>query len=216
MNEILRDDAAFDIAVVAPADAQQVFVGAGIEFGTDLGIDQRGLNSQGAGLGGGCAVQIQRQAVGNGTQRVQVHPVPQAFHHAVGQHVGSRQAFQRAVLQGWTDNDGLAFGQAIGRRLDAASIGVHGSTVQGNAQQEGIKLATVFQVLLVLAMLDLVQRRLGDVDVTTFHQRGHLAVEEGEKQGADVRAVDIGIRHDDDAVVAQLLDVEVLTTDAGA
>jgi hypothetical protein len=66
------------------------------------------------------------------------------------------------------------------------------------------------QVQLFLAGLDLVQRRLGDVDVAALHQLGHLAVEEGQQQRADVRAVHVGVGHDDDAVVAQLGDVEVV------
>jgi hypothetical protein len=74
----------------------------------------------------------------------------------------------------------------------------------------------VLQVTLVLAMLDLVQRRLRDVDVAALDQVGHLAVEEGEQQGADVGAVDVRVGHDNDAVVAQLLGLEVLLADAGA
>ena len=69
---------------------------------------------------------------------------------------------------------------------------------------------SVLEVLLVLAVLDLVQRRLRDVDVPAFHQHRHLPVEEGQQQGADVGAVDVGVGHDDDAVVAQLGDVEVV------
>ena len=46
--------------------------------------------------------------------------------------------------------------------------------------------------------------------MATLNQLGHLAVEEGQEQRADVRAVHIGIGHDDDAVVAQLVDVEVV------
>ena len=41
----------------------------------------------------------------------------------------------------------------------------------------------VFQVLLVFAVLDLVERRLGDVDVAALDQFRHLAVEEGQQQG---------------------------------
>jgi hypothetical protein len=65
-------------------------------------------------------------------------------------------------------------------------------------------------------VLDLVQRRLGDVDVAALDQLGHLAVEEGEQQGADVGAVDVGVGHQDDAVVAQLLGLVVVLADAGA
>ena len=51
----------------------------------------------------------------------------------------------------------------------------------------------VLEVLLVLAVLHLVQRGLGDVDVAALHQLRHLAVEEGQQQGADVSAVHVGV-----------------------
>ena len=60
----------------------------------------------------------------------------------------------------------------------------------------------VLEVLLGGAALHLVERRLGDEDVAAVDQFAHLPEEEGEQQGADVRAVDVGIRHDDDLVVA--------------
>src|SRR3546814_5435795 len=66
-----------------------------------------------------------------------------------------------------------------------------------------------------LALLDLVQRREADVDVAALDQFGHLPVEEGQQQGADVRTVDVGVGHDDDAVVAQLVRVVLVLADAG-
>ncbi len=60
-----------------------------------------------------------------------------------------------------------------------------------------------------------VERRLGDVEMAVFDQRGHVAEEEGQQQRADVAAVHIGIGHDDDAPVAQAGQVEVIA-DAGA
>ena len=62
----------------------------------------------------------------------------------------------------------------------------------------------------MLAALDLVERRLRDVEVAALDELRHLAVEERQQQRADVRAVDVGVGHDDDAVVAQLADVEVV------
>ena len=38
----------------------------------------------------------------------------------------------------------------------------------------------------------------------------HLAVEERQQKGANVGAIDVGVRHDDDAVVAELREIEVL------
>ncbi len=47
-----------------------------------------------------------------------------------------------------------------------------------------------------------------------FDERRHLAVEEREQQGANMRAVDVRVRHDNDAVVAQIVDVELVAADA--
>ncbi len=44
--------------------------------------------------------------------------------------------------------------------------------------------------------------------MAAIDQLPHLAVEQRQQQGADVGAVDVRIGHDDDAVVAQLVDVE--------
>ena len=74
----------------------------------------------------------------------------------------------------------------------------------------------VFEIALLFAVFGFVQRRLGDVDVAAFDQLGHLAVEEGQEQGADVRAVHVGIGHDDDAVVAQFFGIEFFFADACA
>ncbi|MPM16070.1 hypothetical protein SDC9_62444 [bioreactor metagenome] len=65
-------------------------------------------------------------------------------------------------------------------------------------------------------MLDLVERRLSDVDVAAVDQFRHLAVEQGQEQGSDVRTVDVRVGHDDDAVVTQLFDVEIVLADARA
>ena len=44
----------------------------------------------------------------------------------------------------------------------------------------------------------------------------HVPEEERQQQGADVGAVHVGVRHQDDLVVAQLADVELLGADPGA
>ena len=74
----------------------------------------------------------------------------------------------------------------------------------------------VLEVTLVLAALHLVEGRLRDVDVAVLDEGRHLPVEEGEQQGADVGAVDVRVRHDDDAVVAELIERELVLADARA
>ena len=49
----------------------------------------------------------------------------------------------------------------------------------------------------------------------SLDQRSHEPEQQGQQQGRDVLAVDVGIRHQHDLVIAQLADVEVLV-DAGA
>ena len=86
--------------------------------------------------------------------------------------------------------------------------------------EDAIELNVVIDVLLTLLALDLVKRGLRDEDVTAADELRHLVVEEGQEQSPDVGAVDVGIGHDDDAAVAELLDVEgsllIAVTDAGA
>ena len=74
----------------------------------------------------------------------------------------------------------------------------------------------VFDVLLLLAFFHFVQRRLSDVDIATLDQFRQLTEEEGQQQGTDVRTVDVSISHDDDVVVAQLVDVVLITADTAA
>ena len=71
----------------------------------------------------------------------------------------------------------------------------------------------VLEVHLLLALGDLEERRLRDVDEALLDQLGHLAEEERQEERADVAPIDVGVGHDDDAVVADLLGVVVLATD---
>ncbi len=74
--------------------------------------------------------------------------------------------------------------------------------------EDAVELRVVVDVFLALLALDEVERRAGDVDFALLHELRHLAVEEREQQRADVRAVHVGVGHDDDPAVAQLGDVE--------
>ena len=64
--------------------------------------------------------------------------------------------------------------------------------------------------MLLLPLRHPIQRRLSDVDVALLDQVPHLPEEEGEQKRADVRTVHVCIRHDDDLVIAGLLEFEVL------
>src|SRR5262245_11935098 len=93
---------------------------------------------------------------------------------------------------------------------------LHARLLHPVAEEELLHLALAHEVALRLALLDLEERRLGDEEVTRLDHLHHVAEEEREEEGADVRAVHVGIRHEDDLVVAQLGDVELLGPDPGA
>ncbi len=201
VGKVLGDDAAFGVAVVVAADAQQGLVGANVKLGVDFGryargveFPQLGLQQRGAGLGLVEGVQIQMHAIGHGTQGFAVHEVGQPRNHRFGDLVLTRQLRQGLARQGL--------------RLIAACA--EAGIFERNAHQKRFQRLCVFKILLLFSVLHLVQRRLSDVDVPTFHQLGHLPIEERQEQGADVCAIHVGIGHDDDAVVAQFVDVEVV------
>ncbi len=59
-------------------------------------------------------------------------------------------------------------------------------------------------------LLDLVKRRLSDIDISRLDDLPHEAIEEGQQQGADMSAVHVSIGHDDDFMIASLRDVKIL------
>jgi hypothetical protein len=65
----------------------------------------------------------------------------------------------------------------------------------------------VLQVLLRAAALHPVERRLGDEEMPGVDDLLVVTIEEREEQRADVRAVDVGVAHEDDRVIAELREV---------
>ena len=98
----------------------------------------------------------------------------------------------------------------------APSLRPHRARFDRAVHQEVLERALVLDEGFRLAALGAEQRRLRDVDVAALDQHRHLPVEERQQQRADVRAVDVRVGHDDDAVIAQLVDVEVVGADAAA
>ncbi len=74
----------------------------------------------------------------------------------------------------------------------------------------------IFDVLLLFAFLHFVEWWLSNVDITTLNQLRHLAVEEGQQQSTNVRAVDVRIGHDDDVVITQFIWVVLIAANTTA
>ncbi len=89
-------------------------------------------------------------------------------------------------------------------------MGIEGGLFQGRLGEVPTQGLVVLQVVFLFASLRLVQGRLGNVDVAALNQGAHLAEEKRQEQGPNVGAVHIGVRHDDNAVVAQLFWVELV------
>ncbi len=142
--------------------------------------------------------EVDHAAIENRAQRIGIDDARQALDDGLGQQVLAREFAERLAT------DRLRAGRRQQRRA-----------VECVTQHVLVQFVVVLQVALVPAVPDLVERRLGDVDVTAFDQIGHLPVEEREQQRADVAAVDVGVGHHDDAVIAQLADV-VVRADVGA
>ena len=52
--------------------------------------------------------------------------------------------------------------------------------------------------------------------MAALYELSHLAVEEGQEEGSDVRPVDIRVGHDDDFVIPRLEGIELLFPDPGS
>src|SRR5207248_11543532 len=81
-------------------------------------------------------------------------------------------------------------------------------------QHELVRLVLILEIALLLAELRLVERRLRDVNMAPLDELGHLPVEEGKEQRADMGAVNVRIGHDDDAVIAQFVGVVFILAEA--
>ncbi len=90
----------------------------------------------------------------------------------------------------------------------AGAVG-HLDVLRALADEQLLEVRLLLDEALLVADLDAIERRHGHVDVTALDELLHLPEEEGQEQRADVRAVDVGVGHHDDPVVAQLLDVEL-------
>ncbi|EXI74902.1 MAG: hypothetical protein AW07_01513 [Candidatus Accumulibacter sp. SK-11] len=130
-------------------------------------------------------------------QDFRIDQVRQAVDDGLGQQILARQVFECRT-----------------RNLRSAGLRCQHRSLERQRQQELLQRLVVLDVALDLAVLDFVERRLGDVDVSPLDQLRHLPVEEGQQQGADVRSVDVRIGHDDQAVIAQLLGFVLVLADS--
>ena len=105
--------------------------------------------------------------------------------------------------------------QLLGVHLTQTFESLHGHAVlvaTGILVDELAQLHLVPAILFLAALLGAgtVQGWGSDVEVAVLDDGSHAAEEEGHQQGVDVCAIDVGIGHDDDAVIAQFAQVGLL------
>ena len=126
-----------------------------------------------------------------------------------GHGVVQSDAAQRALLRvhgGLPQLVGVHLAQTLKAADVHLGVGVVGAHLGGDLVPLGVGVGHPGG----LAPGELIQRGHGGVDIAVLDQGAHIAEEEGQQQGADMAAVHIGICHDDDLVVAQLLHVELI------
>ncbi len=77
--------------------------------------------------------------------------------------------------------------------------------------EERIQFFIVFDVFCFLTVFNFVERRLSNKYMPSFDQFRHLAVEKRQQQGTNVRTVHVGIRHDNDTVITQLVQIKFVS-----
>src|SRR5690606_40539429 len=65
-------------------------------------------------------------------------------------------------------------------------------------------LGVIAGIKRLAALRDLVERRHGHIEMPAANKLRQLPVEEGDEKRGDMRAVHIGVGHDDDLVIAQI------------
>ncbi len=117
-------------------------------------------------------------------------------------------------------HDVAVFSNQVGQRLPAdwrrIVTRIQGGFFQSQGGQVLLHGRIILEIGLLLAFLHLVKRRLGNIDIAPLDQLGHLAEEERQQQGTNVRTIHVRIRHDDDAVVAEFFHIVFVAANAAA
>src|SRR5699024_3915216 len=62
-----------------------------------------------------------------------------------------------------------------------------------------------------LTLTNLIQRWLGDINISCINDRTHVSVKQCQQQGSNMRTIDIGIGHDDNFVISSFRNIEVFS-----
>ncbi len=138
-------------------------------------------------------------------------PVNEVGHHrAAFIFVRKRDADQRARRRVHRRFAQLA-GVHLAEAFEAADVDLF-ALEHGRLQFSTVRI--VGGVNALAAVSQAIQRRARQKQMTGADDLGHFLKEIGHQQGCNMRAVDIGVGHDDDAFIAQIVGVAVLSNAA--
>src|SRR5690606_6965931 len=92
--------------------------------------------------------------------------------------------------------------QHLAQTLEAADL--DGALTLELARQQFVLVAVVAGIGGLAALAQSVKRGNGEVEMAASDQIRHLAVKKSDEKRGDMSAVDVGIGHDDDLLVAQV------------
>ena len=97
------------------------------------------------------------------------------------------------------------------KALEAGNIDLHVGIAAAHFARDLVALLVGERNLGGFAARELIKGRNGRVDVALLNEGPHEAEEEREKKRSDMRAVDIGIGHDDDFVVTEFFEIKLVS-----
>ena len=89
-------------------------------------------------------------------------------------------------------------------------VALYGDTVTAHFVELLGQFFIAVGIPMLLALANLIERRLGNEHMTMLNQRFHIAIEERQQQRTDMRAIDIGICHDDDFAVTAFCQIKII------
>ena len=96
-----------------------------------------------------------------------------------------------------------------------AVAAAHGAAIGPHREQVLLNLLLGMVVIDLLPPSDAIERRLSDIEFAGIDELRHVAIEERQEQGADMRTIHVRVGHDDDLAIANAGEVHLVRADAG-
>src|SRR5256884_3866175 len=124
--------------------------------------------------------------------------------------IGGRRILNRHLLQDPARGIHGRLPEFIRVHLAQALVALVGNPLVAESLRHVFPLLLRVRIVELLALLDLVQGWLRDVDVASIEERTHVTEEQGEEERRDMLAIHVCVGHRDDLVIPDLRGIELL------